>query len=93
MKLTEALQRWSDACTVEPASKDGKTLVANGNRRPLANQLRHCADADIAVVAGAVPTGWSALVLVTPAEPKPHADSEAPLPQPPRRKPFHLFVG
>lgn len=93
MTLQEALQRWSDACTVEPAGKDGTKLVPSGNRRPLMNQLRHCAEADIAVVAGVVPLGWSALVLVTPAEPKPHADSETPLPVPPRRKPFYLFVG
>ena len=96
MYLKTALQHWSDSCAAEPASKDGSKFAPADNRRPLSNALRHCPTAKLEVVKGAsLPPGWAALVLVTPAEPKPHAatEGEAPPPTPPRRKPFHLFVG
>lgn len=95
MNLDQALQRWSDACTAEVASKDGKSFAPSGNRRPLVQQLRHCKDAVLEVAeCDKVPPGWSALVKVTPAEPKPHEPVDGvPLPLPPRRKPYHLFVG
>lgn len=93
MKLSDALQKWSSAATCEEAK--GK-FVQTANDRPLTNQLRHCKDADLVVVAcDHVPGQYAALVKVTPVEPKPHiaADGDAPLPQPPRRQPFYLFVG
>jgi hypothetical protein len=81
MKKTEALSKWSDACS---ASKVKEQIVRDGNWTTLARALRHFNDENAAIEKADELNG-DTVIEVTPAEVKP---DKAPV----NRPPFLLVV-
>jgi hypothetical protein len=81
MNKTEALSKWSDACS---AVKLKEQFVRDGNWTTLARALRHFND-ETATIAEAGALNGDTVIEVTPAEVKP---DKAPV----NRPPFLLVV-
>ncbi len=77
MDKTEALSKWSDACTVV---KLGPTIVRDGNWTTLVRSLRHCADTSTVVESDKL--NGDVVVLVTP-KPKEAPPGKTPMNLPP----------
>jgi hypothetical protein len=67
MKKTEALSKWSDACS---ASKVKEQIVRDGNWTTLARALRHFNDENAAIEESGELNG-DTVIKVTPSEIKP----------------------
>lgn len=63
MSKAEALNKWSDACTV---CECGPTYVRDGNWTTIAKALRHCSDTSTVVEKSNL--NGDTVVLVTPAK-------------------------
>lgn len=84
MDKSEALKKWSDACTV---CECGKTYVRDGNWQTIARAMRHCSDTSTVVEKSEL--NGDMVVLVTPA---PNEVERQPGKKPINLPPFLLVV-